>query len=144
MLPLEHYYAILLTCIKQYFVFFLSGGLRQILLYNQQSIYIYAYKCLCQCVGKVYYPNVDCSVWYAWALHLENDPPFFAPWVISAYRSWKKECSQKSPFLTSKWGEAWVIININTVTTAVLSFSITVRSWDKWYLRGGPASYQSS
>ena len=31
------------------------------LLYNQQSIYIYAYKCLCQCVGKVYYyPNVNC------------------------------------------------------------------------------------
>ena len=37
----------------------LSGRLRQVLLYNQQSIYIYAYKCLCQCVGKVYYPNVN-------------------------------------------------------------------------------------
>ena len=32
---------------------FLSGRLRQVLLYTQQSIYIYAYKCLCQCVGKV-------------------------------------------------------------------------------------------
>ena len=31
--------------------------------YNQQSIYIYAYKCLCQCVGKVYYPNV--KLWLA-------------------------------------------------------------------------------
>ena len=36
---------------------FLSGCLKQVLLYNQQSIYIYAYKCLCQCVVKVYYPN---------------------------------------------------------------------------------------
>ena len=40
---------------------FLSGCLRQVLLYNQQSIYIYAYKCLCQCVGKVFYPNVNCG-----------------------------------------------------------------------------------
>ena len=40
---------------------FLSGLLRKVLLYNQQSIYIYAYKCLCQCVGKVYYPNVNCG-----------------------------------------------------------------------------------
>ena len=40
---------------------FLSGRLRQVLMYNQQSIYIYAYKCLCQCVGKVYYPNVNCG-----------------------------------------------------------------------------------
>ena len=39
--------------------FFLNGCLRQVLLYNQQSIYIYAYKCLCQCVGKVYNPNVN-------------------------------------------------------------------------------------
>ena len=29
---------------------FLSGRLRQVLLYNQLSIYIYAYKCLCQYV----------------------------------------------------------------------------------------------
>ena len=36
---------------------FLSGRLRQVLLYNQQSIYIYAYKC--QCVGKVYNSNVN-------------------------------------------------------------------------------------
>ena len=28
---------------------------------NQQSIYIYAYKGLCQCVGKVYNPNVNCG-----------------------------------------------------------------------------------
>ena len=35
---------------------FLSGHLRQILLYNQQSIYIICInKCLCQCVGKAYY-----------------------------------------------------------------------------------------
>ena len=35
---------------------FLSGRLRQDLLYNQQAIYINAYKCLCQCVGsKVYF-----------------------------------------------------------------------------------------
>ena len=40
---------------------FLSGLLRQVLLYNKQSIYIYAYKCLSQCVGKVYYPNVNCG-----------------------------------------------------------------------------------
>ena len=40
---------------------FLSDRLRQVLQYNQQSIYIYAYKCLCQCVGKVYYPNVNCD-----------------------------------------------------------------------------------
>ena len=40
---------------------FLSGRLRQILLYDQQSIYIYAYKCMCQCVAKVYYPNVHCG-----------------------------------------------------------------------------------
>ena len=39
---------------------FLSGGLRLFLLYNHQSIYIYAYKCLCQCVGKVYNPIVNC------------------------------------------------------------------------------------
>ena len=32
---------------------FFSGRLRQVLLYNRQSIYLYAYKCLCQCVGKV-------------------------------------------------------------------------------------------
>ena len=38
----------------------MSGRLRQVLLYTQQAIYIYAYKCLCQCVGKVYYPNVIC------------------------------------------------------------------------------------
>ena len=40
---------------------FLSGRLRQVLLYNQQSIYIFAYKGLCQCVGKVYYPIVNCG-----------------------------------------------------------------------------------
>ena len=34
---------------------FLSGLLSKVLLYNQQSIY----KCLCQCVGKVHYPNVN-------------------------------------------------------------------------------------
>ena len=38
---------------------FLSGCLRLVLLYNQQSIYIYAYKCLCQCEGKAYYPNAQ-------------------------------------------------------------------------------------
>ena len=38
---------------------FLSGLLRQGLLYNQQSIYIYAYKCLCQCVDKVYFSIVN-------------------------------------------------------------------------------------
>ena len=37
---------------------FLSGG-RQVLLYNQQSIYIYACKCLCQCVGKY-------QLWLVW------------------------------------------------------------------------------
>ena len=40
---------------------FLIGHLRKVLLYNQQSIYIYAYRCLCQCVGKVNYPNVNCG-----------------------------------------------------------------------------------
>ena len=40
---------------------FFSGRLRQILLHNQQSIYIYAYRCLCPCVGRVYYPNVNCG-----------------------------------------------------------------------------------
>ena len=40
---------------------FLSGRFRQVLMYNQQSIYIYEYKCLCQCVGKVYNPNVNCG-----------------------------------------------------------------------------------
>ena len=38
---------------------FLNGPLRQVLLYNQQWVYIYAYKCLCQCVVKVYYQNVN-------------------------------------------------------------------------------------
>ena len=41
--------------------YFLSARLRQVLLSTQQSIYMYAYKCLCQCVGKVYYPNVNCG-----------------------------------------------------------------------------------
>ena len=40
---------------------FLSDPSRQVLLYKQQSIYIYAYKCLGQCVGKVYIPNVNCG-----------------------------------------------------------------------------------
>ena len=41
---------ILLTCIKLYLAFFLElGPLRQVLLFNKQSMYIYAYKCLCQC-----------------------------------------------------------------------------------------------
>ena len=47
MLPLEHS-AILLICIKRQLVFLNCV----VLLYNQQSIYIYAYTCLCQCVGK--------------------------------------------------------------------------------------------
>ena len=60
------------------FFFFLSGHLRQILLYNQQSIYIYAYKCLCQCVGKVYYPNVKLWLaWYAWAHRFRKWPTIF-------------------------------------------------------------------
>ena len=45
---------------------FLSGRLRQVLLYNQQSLYIiftyYMHKSACQCVGKVYYPNVNCGL----------------------------------------------------------------------------------
>ena len=41
--------------------YFLSGCLRQVSLFNQQSIYIYAYKSLCQCVGKVYFLNVNCG-----------------------------------------------------------------------------------
>ena len=48
MLPLEHS----AICDLHY--------LRQVLLYNQESIYIFAYKCLRRGVGKVYYPNVDC------------------------------------------------------------------------------------
>ena len=40
---------------------FLSGHLRQVLLYNKQSIYINAYKCLCQCVSKVCYPTLNCG-----------------------------------------------------------------------------------
>ena len=40
---------------------YFSGGLRQVLLYNQQSIYIYACKCLSHCVGKVYYQIVNCG-----------------------------------------------------------------------------------
>ena len=53
-----------------------GSSLKQVLLryrYNQQSIYIYAYKCLCQCVGKVYNPNVD----MLGPIISENDPPFF-------------------------------------------------------------------
>ena len=74
MLPLEHP-AILLTCIKRQLVFFLSGRLRQVLLYNQQSINIYAYRCLCQCVGKVYYPNVNCVLFdMLGPIISENDP----------------------------------------------------------------------
>ena len=65
---------------------FLSGPLRQSLLYNQQSIYIYAYKCLCQCVGKVYYQNVN----MLGPIISEKYSPFFAPWVTSAHQSWKK------------------------------------------------------
>ena len=57
---------------------FLSGPLRQGLLYNQQSIYIYAYKCLCRCVGKVYYPNVN----MLGPIISENDPPL-KPCIIS-------------------------------------------------------------
>ena len=53
--------------------YFLSGRLRQVLLYNQKSIYIYAYQCLCQSVGKVYYP----LVWYAWAHHFRKWPTIF-------------------------------------------------------------------
>ena len=69
----------------------MSGRLRQVLLYNQQSIYIYAYKCLCQCVGKVYYPNVNCGYFdMLGPIITENDPQFFAPWVTSAHQSWKK------------------------------------------------------
>ena len=79
---------------------FLSGRLRQVLLYTQQSIYddnefialthqyIYAYKCLCQCVGKVYYPNVNCGKFdMLGPIISENDPPFFAPWVTLAHQS---------------------------------------------------------
>ena len=56
---------------------FLSGRLRQILLYNQQSIFKYAYKCLCQCVVKVYYPNVNCGYFdMLGPIISENDPPF--------------------------------------------------------------------
>ena len=70
---------------------FLSGRLRQVLLYNQKSIYIYAYKCLCQCVGKVYNPNINCGEFdMLGPIVSENDPPFFAPWVTSAHQSWKK------------------------------------------------------
>ena len=62
MLPLEHS-AILLTCIKQKLVFFfLSGRLRQVLLYNKESIYIICIQVsVNQCAGKVYYPNVNCG-----------------------------------------------------------------------------------
>ena len=56
----------------------LSGCLRQILLYNQQSIYIYAYKCLCHCVGKVYNPKCQLwLVWYAWAHYYRKWPTIF-------------------------------------------------------------------
>ena len=67
---------------------FLSGCFRQFLLYDQQSIYIYAYKCLCQCVGKVYNLNVKCG-WFDMLgpIMSENDPPIFAPRVTSAHQS---------------------------------------------------------
>ena len=45
--------------ILQYFWPALSDNWSSFLI-NYESIYIYAYKCLCQCVGKVYYPNVNC------------------------------------------------------------------------------------
>ena len=67
---------------------FLMGCFRQFLLYDQQSIYIYAYKCLCQCVGKVYNLNVNCG-WFDMLgpIISENDPPIFAPRVTSAHQS---------------------------------------------------------
>ena len=42
------------SALSDYWSSFLSGRLRQVLLYNQQSIYIYAYKCLCQSVLPEY------------------------------------------------------------------------------------------
>ena len=51
---------------------------------QNKSIYIYAYKCLCQCVGKVYYPNVNCGKFdLLRPIISENDPPFIAPWVTT-------------------------------------------------------------
>ena len=74
------------TALRDNWSSFLSGLLRQVLLYNQQSVYIYAYKCLCQCMGKVYL----WVVWYAWAHHFRKWPIIFASWVTSAHQSWKK------------------------------------------------------
>ena len=48
-----------LTALRDNWSSFLSGCLRQVLLFIQHSIYIYAFKCLCQCVGKVYNPSVN-------------------------------------------------------------------------------------
>ena len=92
----------------------LSGCLRQVWLYNQQSIYIYAYKCLCQCVGKVYYPNVNC-VWFDMLgpIISENDPPFFAPWVTSPtnlvknLKPWNLSNWQKSMFKSGDSHTVW-------------------------------------
>ena len=39
--------------------------------------YTYAYKCLCQCVGEVYYPNVNFVLFYMLGpIISENDQPF--------------------------------------------------------------------
>ena len=47
--------------------------------------------CLCQCVGKVYYPNDNCGKFDMFGPFIsENDPQFFAPWVTSAHQSWEK------------------------------------------------------
>ena len=52
---------------------------------------VYMYKCLFQCVGKVYYPNVNRGQFdMLGPIISENDQPCFAPWVTLAHQSWKK------------------------------------------------------
>ena len=58
---------------------FLSGSLRQVLLYNQQSI-------LCQCVGKYTTQISTVASLIHWPNISENGPPFFAPWVTLAHQ----------------------------------------------------------
>ena len=68
---------------------FLSGHLRQVLLYNQQSIYIYMHTRICVSVWVKYTTQMSTVVSLICLgppFH-ENDPTCFAAWVTSAHQS---------------------------------------------------------
>ena len=100
MLPLEHS-AIPLTCIKRCLVFLFVWPLKTgfYCMISSWSIYIYAYKSLCRCVGRIFYPHVNWGQFdMLGPIISENDPPFFASWVTFAHQSWtKSEALQMLP-----------------------------------------------